>query len=327
MIIRRRAGIFGRVRLKPFREGMRGSLERTFASMWQLYQISPLDFHYIFLILRHMETDYETLEQQAIEAAMDSNWELAVALNKKIVKILSEEIAPHQRLGYALLQTNKLKEAAAQFQTVLKLQPKNNIAEDHLEKIAILMEKKKQRHTHSTKYNSELFLDIPGKTRTVVLVKLGKKEDLAGLNVGEEIILKEKRRKLEARSRNDEYIGCLPDDISKRISYFIQEGSEYRAYIKAAELTEAVIFISEVIKGKKVEQYPSFPSNPHVMLSDIQHLSSGDSDDEDDSVTDSDDDDDQTDIGLNDNEWEEYETKKDLSGIVQIEDEDEEEEE
>ena len=274
-----------------------------------------------------METDVETLEQQAIEAAMDSNWELTVALNKKIIKIIPDEIAAHQRLGYALLQTNKLKEAAAQFNTVLKIQPKNNIAEDHLEKIGILMEKKKLRHTHSTKYNSELFLDIPGKTRTIKLVKLGKKEDLAGLNVGEEIILKEKRRKLEARSRNDEYIGCLPDDISKRISYFIQEGSEYRAYIKTADLTEVDIFISEILKGKRVEEYPSFPSNPHVMLSDIHHLSSGDDDDDSADVGDGDDDDLNADIGLDDNEWEDYENKKDLHGIVEIEDQDEEEEE
>lgn len=275
-----------------------------------------------------METEYEILEQQAIEAAMDSNWEQAVALNKKITKLMPEEIAAFQRLGYALLQTNKLKEAAKQFKMVLKLQPKNNIAEDHLEKIKILLEKKKERHTHATKYNSELFLDIPGKTRTVNLVKLGKKEDLAGLNVGEEIMLKEKRRKLEARSRNDEYIGCLPDDISKRVSYFIQEGSEYRAYIKAAELTEAIIFISEVSKGKKVERYPSFPSNPHVMLSDIHHLASGDSEsDSDDAASETEEDDVQTDIGLNDTQWEEYENKKDLSGIVQIEDEDEDDEE
>ncbi|MDA1316898.1 MAG: hypothetical protein O3B87_02630 [bacterium] len=271
-----------------------------------------------------METEYDILEQQAIEAAMNSNWEEAVALNKKITKLLPEEIPAFQRLGYALLQTNKLQDAAKQFKMVLKLQPNNNIAEDHLEKIEILLDKKKNRHTHASKYNSELFLDIPGKTRTISLVTLGKKEDLAGLNVGEEIILKEKRRKLEARSRNDEYIGCLPDDISKRISYFMQEGSEYRAYIKAADLSEVVIFISEVFKGKKVERYPSFPANPHVMLSDIHHLSINEDDDDND---DSDDDDPAEDEGLNDNEWEEFESRKDLSGIVQMEDEGGEDEE
>jgi len=274
-----------------------------------------------------METDIEMLEQQAIEAAMNSNWELAVTLNKKIVGIAPEDIATYQRLGYALLQTNKLKEATKQFKMVLKLQPKNNIAEEHLEKIAILMEKKKDRHAHATKYHSELFLYIPGKTRTVSLVTLGKKEDLAGLNVGEEILLKEKRRKLEARSRNDEYIGCLPDDISKRINYFIQEGSQYRAYIKSADLTEVVIFIRETLKGKKVERYPSFPSNPHVMLSDIHHLSSGDDNESDDSVLDDENDGIHTDLGLDDNELEEYEDKKDLSGIIQIEDDDEDDEE
>ena len=56
------------------------------------------------------------------------------------------------------------------------------------------------------------------------------------------------------------------------------------------------------------------------MLSDIQHLDQSDGGSDDDEV----DEDVESEIGLNDDAWEEYEQEKDLSSIVQIEDEEEE---
>lgn len=270
----------------------------------------------------------ETLEQKAIDSAIEGNWEAAIEANSQLISMDAESIGSHLRLGYAYLQTNNLDKAKKEFKTVLELQPKNNIAEEHLEKISVLSKKKKKRRVSVAKYDPELFIDIPGKTRTVHLVNLGQKEDLAGMNIGEEVVLKEKRRKLEVRSTDDEYLGCLPDDISKRLCYFINEGSVYTAFIKEIDLSSAVIFIREQSKGKKVRQYPSFPSNPHVMLSDINQI---ENDDEGSAKPDNEDEDSEEeevegDLELDDEEWEEYEEEKDLSAIVQLEDEEEEEE-
>ncbi len=269
----------------------------------------------------------DQLEQQAIDFAVEADWEGALGKNQQIIDQDPENMNAYLRLGYAQLQLNMLKEAKQSFKKVLEIQPKNNIAEEHLEKIAILSNKKKKRHVNSTKFDPDLFIDIPGKTRTVHLVNLGQKEDLAGMNIGEEVFLKEKRRKLEVRTSNDEYLGCLPDDISKRLAYFINEGSEYKTYIKEIDLTTVVIFIREISKGKKVRQYPSFPSNPHVMLSDINQIEN-DEEKETEEESEEEDDDDivEGDLELDDEEWEEFEEEKDLSSIVQLEDEEEEEE-
>lgn len=271
----------------------------------------------------------DTLEQKAIDHAVEANWEGAIEQNKLIIDQDEQNMSAYLRLGYAQLQINNLKEAKKAFKKVLELQPKNNIAEEHLEKIAVLATKNKKRHISSTKFDPDLFIDIPGKTRTVHLVNLGQKEDLAGTSIGEEVFMKGKRRKLEVRTATDEYLGCLPDDISKRLAYFINEGSVYKAYIKEIDLTVVVVFIRELFKGKKVRQYPSFPSNPHVMLSDINQIEQdeekegegGDIDDEsdDEEVV-------EGNLELDDDQWEEFEEEKDLSSIVQLEDEEEEEE-
>jgi len=264
----------------------------------------------------------DQLEQRSIDAAVNGEWATAIKLNKEIISESPEDLTAHMRLGFAYLQSNKLRLSKKEFQIVLKLQPKNNIAEEHIEKIDVLTSKKKRRHENNAQYDPDLFIEIPGRTRTVHLVNLGKKEDLAGTSIGEKVLLKEKRRKLEVRTTHDEFIGNLPDDISKRLCYFIGDNSTYSTHIKEINLTEVVVFIRELTKGKKVGQYPSFPSNPHVMLSDIQHLDNpGEI-----NSTDEDVDDEDSDDGLNDEAWEKYEQEKDLSGIVQIEDEDDDEE-
>lgn len=263
----------------------------------------------------------ELLENRAIEAAMNGAWEEAISINKKIITTYRDDLGAHLRLGFACLQLNKLPAAKKIFKLALQIQPKNNIAEDHLEKIQILQSKKRKISCNTIKYHPDLFIDLPGKTRTVHLVNEGKKEILAGLNIGEEVVLKEKRRKLEVRSMDDAYIGCLPDDISKRLTYFIKEKSIYTTHIKQIELTDVVVFIREFSKGKKVKQYPSFPSNPHVMLSDIQHAEIG----EDGEVKDEDLEPDHTDVEIGEEDWEDLNEEKDLESIVQLEDEDEEE--
>lgn len=214
----------------------------------------------------------EILEQQAIESAINSDWKKAIEFNTAIIKEDAENIDSYLRLGYAYLQQNNLKGAQRYYKKALRIQPKNILALEHLEKIDILESKNKPKSASTVKYAPDLFLEIPGKTKTMQLVNLGKKEDLAGLSIGQEVILKEKKRRLEVRTLDNEYIGSLPDDISKRLLYFMKEKSTYKTYVKDIDLTEVVVFVKEMVKGNKVKNYPSFPSNPHVMLTDIHQM-------------------------------------------------------
>lgn len=275
----------------------------------------------------------DLLEQQAIDSAINAEWDKAIQINTQIVKQDTENIDAFLRLGYAYLQSNNLKDAAKQYKKVLKLQPKNNIAIEHLEKIEVLDSKKKLKTGSVVKYDPNLFLEIPGKTKTIQLVNPGKKEDLAGRNIGEEVMLKEKKRRLEVRTLDNEYIGTLPDDISKRLLYFMKENSEYKTYIKEINLTEVVVFIKELEKGKKVKQYPSFPSNPHVMLTDINQLEeesdSSETDEDDENATEKSEEEEDDEIDIEEEQWGgdfEDDDKESLDHYVEVEEEEEEEE-
>jgi len=204
--------------------------------------------------------DLEILEQQAVDAAINLQWQDAVKLNLKIIESDKENMGAYLRLGFANLQLNNLKDSKKYYRRALKIQGKNTVALDNLEKIKILEAKGAKNHEFGTaSFKPDLFIEIPGKTKTVFLVNHGQKDILAKLFVGQEVELKIKKRRVEARTKNHEYIGNLPDDLSKRLIFFIESESRYKTIIKEADLNHVAIFISEEKKGRKAGNNVSFP--------------------------------------------------------------------
>lgn len=211
------------------------------------------------------------LEEQAVDAAISNNWERAIELNKQIIEQDKSNLGAYLRLGFAQLQASKLEDAVKAYKKALKLQPKHQIATENLERIEILLkqstpEKKKEKKS----LNPNIFLEIPGKTKTVPLSNLGQKQHLAELYVGEEVDLKNKKRRLEVRTMTGDYIGALPDDICKRLSFFLENASVYQTFIKEASLSRIVVFIKEVSKGEDVKGYISFPANNQPLMHPLQ---------------------------------------------------------
>lgn len=272
------------------------------------------------------------LEQQAIDAAIANDWDKAVELNKSIIDQDDHNIGAHLRLGFALLQSHHIPEAAKAYKAALKIQPKNHLALENLERIEILQKQSGNGNKNEKKnLDPTLFLDVPGKTKTVQLVNLGQKHHLAELYIGKEVELKVKKRRIEVRTSDGDYIGTLPDDISKRIMFFLEENSVYRTFIKEASLSRILIFIKEVSKGGKVKDYVSFPQSiapmyhPHAAedsegttRSDDAEEKSGEDETEDDSWGDDEEEAPDSDV--------DEEEKEDLLHIHTEEDEDDSEE-
>lgn len=212
----------------------------------------------------------DTIETKAIDAAMRSQWKEAIALNKEILKSDKNDIDALLRLGFSYLQSGDIKNAKKQYIIALKNQPSNVTIISSLEKIKVLESRKiKTQNNKVINLNPYLFLEIPGKTKTVTLVNPGQKNVLAGLTTGQEVVILPKKRKIEIRTKTKEFIGSLPDDISKRMTIFIKAGSVFFAYIKEAGLKNVVIFLKEEKKGKKVMKYSSFPTNFQANISEM----------------------------------------------------------
>jgi tetratricopeptide (TPR) repeat protein len=210
------------------------------------------------------------LEKQAIDNAVNGQWNEAIDFNEDIIKLDKKNVETYLRLGFAYLQTNKIKKAKKCYLKALKLQPNNNLIKKNLEKIKIL-ESKKLTHLTTTPLDPFLFIDIPGKTKIVNLVNCGQKSVLAKLTAGQLVLLISKKRRLEIRTEDKEYIGCLPDDLSKRLAIFIKNGGLFSVYVKEASLKNIVVLLKEEKKGNRMSKFIAFPTNLNVNLSRLEN--------------------------------------------------------
>ncbi len=224
-------------------------------------------------------TDLDHLEQLAIEAALKSQWKRAIIYNQQILE-LEPDVSALLRLGYINFKVSDWKEARKYYQKALKIQPLNHLAHINLEKVKILEKKGYKSNKNTTTIDLNQFLEITGKTKNVHLVNIGQKNIIAALTVGQSVNLIQKKRKIEVRTIENEYIGSLPDDLSRRLSHFIKANSIYEAFVKESDLIYVVIFIREVKKGKKVANYLSFPRNIQSQLNKISQDEKSDQDDD-----------------------------------------------
>src|SRR3989338_4184592 len=205
-----------------------------------------------------------SFHDKAAKVALEGNWQQAIRINEQILDVNNKSTEALLRLGFAYLQINQIKKAKKAYLKALKLQPANQIAKNNLQKISIL-EKKRINYDpkdHKTALlNPNLFLNISGKTRVITLINIGQADVLAKLKIGQKVTLKIKKRRVEVRTDDNEYVGALPDDLSKRLALFLEAGSEYATFIKEASKNIVDVFIREEKKGRRVTKYISFPKN------------------------------------------------------------------
>lgn len=221
-----------------------------------------------------MNKQLNNLHEQANNAAVAGNFHTAITLNEEIITQTPEDVDAYLRLGFAHLQINDLENSKKAYKQALKLEPINQIARNNLDKIKVLekAEGSGEDEDHDDQdlaLNPNLFLNVLGKTKEISLVNIGKADILAKLKIGQYVEMKIKKRRVEVRDRNNEYIGALPDDISKRLIFFLEADSTFLVYIKATSKNTVDIFIKEEKRGAKVRGYISFPKNIQDDLKDM----------------------------------------------------------
>ena len=91
-----------------------------------------------------------TLADQAIAAALESDWQRAAELNKQILDVSPEDVEARNRYGRALLEVGKLDEARAAYQEVVKAYPHDPIALRQIARIADRSRRGIHRRHHHT---------------------------------------------------------------------------------------------------------------------------------------------------------------------------------
>jgi len=236
--------------------------------------------------------DPAQLQQQAISAALSSNWEEAQRLNLLIIESDPQNIEAINRLGRAYFETGNLKESQGYFEKSLTIDSYNQIAAKFLKRIETFSKKGMKLNANHTsiQISSDFFIEEPGKTKMVTLLKVAEPQKLSLLSTGTLANLVIKNRGLAVTDPYGEYLGILPDDLSHRLLRLIKGGNKYQAIVKNIKTNALSILIRETHRAAKFRNQPSFSDNmnatftyssDHIILQDNdEDPPMGDSDEE-----------------------------------------------
>ncbi len=206
--------------------------------------------------------DLAHFDQQAIKAAIESDWEKAQKLNQAIIKQEPNNLSALNRLARAYAELGKIDHAQKTYRKVLKLDLNNPIASKNLERLTKAGKtRKKTPQKKKASSPTDIFLEEPGKTKVVRLVKLAEPAVLSLLDNADPVRLVPKKRRISVTTEDGHYLGALPDDLSQRLIRFIQGGNRYEAFIKAVEKGELQIFIREIFRSQRFKNLPSFSAS------------------------------------------------------------------
>lgn len=200
-----------------------------------------------------------SLYQQAIDAALDSKWEEALRINKKIIKLDPQNIDALNRLAKANMELGKSNLAKKFYSEVVKIDPYNPIALKNL-KIMKSFKSNGQNivsNCHS-RLSPSLFLQEPGKTKMVNLLKVAEPQKLSQVFCGMKVEMEVKNRKITIADVNGNYLGVLPDDISHHLLRLYKGGNKYDLFVKSIRVNSLSVIIKEIFRSKKFKNQPSF---------------------------------------------------------------------
>lgn len=215
--------------------------------------------------------------QIAVKAALDGRWQEAIEANKTVLKEEPKNIQALNRLGFAYMQLSEFSLAKQTYSQVIRSDKFNPIATKCLDRLAQLESTKDhsngKKTINPTPRHSASFLEEPGKTKTISLVRPGQANFLFNLNPGDLVNLISKKKRVSVESLSGEYIGCIPDDIGLKLAKLIIQGYQYKAYIKSANSKQVSIFVREISRPSNSNHQPSFQQqNPITRNSNTRDI-------------------------------------------------------
>lgn len=213
----------------------------------------------------------QTLSYQAIDAAMNSRWDEALKLNKKIIKDDPKNIDALNRQARVYMEMGKLTLAKKHYSEVINIDPYNPIALKNLKIIKSFKSKGNESNgvtpiNGTTKLSASLFLQEPGKTKIVNLLNVAEPQKLSKAFCGMSVLMLIKNRKIIVVDSEENYLGVIPDDVTHHLLRLLKGGNKYELYIKSIKVNGLSVLIKEIYRSKRFKNQPSFLENTNATL-------------------------------------------------------------
>ena len=198
--------------------------------------------------------------RKAVALAMKNRWEEAAAVNQTIVRDFPDDIGSYNRLGKALSELGRNKEAQEAFRSVLSRLPSNSIAKKNLSRLSKLADADSPRAARTASRRAQTFIEESGNAGVTSLIKLAPPRTLLNLTPGDAVKLEPTGTGLTARDETGAYIGQVEPRVGTRIARLAKGGNLYEAAVTSVEEFELVVIIRETYKTQAQSGIVSFPS-------------------------------------------------------------------
>ena len=199
--------------------------------------------------------------KKAVALAMRSHWDEAALMNRAILKDFPDDLEAQNRLGKALSELGRNREARAAFKRALEISPNNGIARKNLDRLMSLGD---QEDSPSSKGSVEaapkVFIEESGKATTTSLVHLAPSKALLKLAPGHRVGLEIENRRVKVLNGGGEYVGSVEPRLAARLLRLVRGGNQYEAAVTSAGSKELTIIIRETFKHPSQTGIVSFPS-------------------------------------------------------------------
>src|ERR1700682_1047225 len=196
---------------------------------------------------------------EAVQLAIAGKWDEAVKLNRFLVESFGTDEETQNRLGKALSELGRLKDAKAAYEVALKLNPMNSIAKKNAARINALLHQKEGLKVGGTKVDLNLFVEEMGKTVITTLDNPPASDICSKVAAGDVAELRIDGDGVLAETSRGVKLGLLEAKLARRLIKFMRGGNRYQAGDMSCEGAAVKLIVRETYQDPKFAGKPSFP--------------------------------------------------------------------
>ena len=196
--------------------------------------------------------------EDAVQLAIAGKWDDAVKLNKFIIDSFGADEETQNRLGKALSELGKLKDAKSAYEAALKLNPMNSIAKKNAARINTLLHQKEGLKAGGTRVDLNLFVEEMGKT-IITTLESSAPDICSKVAAGDVAELRIEGDGIAAETSRGVRLGLLEAKLARRLIKFMRGGNRYQAGVTSCEGSAVKLIVRETYQDPRFAGKPSFP--------------------------------------------------------------------
>jgi hypothetical protein len=203
------------------------------------------------------------LAERAINLAMSGEWPEAVEVNRRLVEEFEPDVEAWNRLGKAYAQLGRIADARAAYESALKIDPNNTIAQRNRQRLAAIKDEALPApNGDGQRADAAFFIEETGKTVATTIFCDAPRETLALVAAGDMLGMRREGDVMVVTTRQGERLGVLDGKLSARLIDLQAGGNEYAIAAVAVHPTkrELRVLVREMRQSPQLAGRVSFPA-------------------------------------------------------------------